>query len=144
MDFQFELDQIDQFAGSFWKAVNGNRVFAFHGEMGAGKTTVIKALCQVKGIEDTVASPTFSIINEYSYVEGGQRKTMYHMDLYRLKDEEEASQAGVEDCIFSNAVCMVEWPEKAPYLFDEETVHVIVEPLSETRRRVTVNLPQRS
>ena len=65
---------------------------------------------------------------------------MYHIDLYRLKDEQEVIQAGVEDCVYSGLVCMVEWPEKAPDLFDEKTVHVFIKPISETQRDVTVHV----
>jgi tRNA threonylcarbamoyladenosine biosynthesis protein TsaE len=121
--------------------VKGKKVFAFHGEMGAGKTTIISALCHYNGTNDVTGSPTFSIINEYSYFENGEAKKIFHIDLYRLKDEEEVIQAGVEDCVYSGSVCMIEWPEKAPGLFDDETVHVFIEHVSATERKVEVKLP---
>ena len=111
------------------------RVFAFHGNMGAGKTTFIHALCDLKKVKDVVGSPTFSIINEYAYNENGEEKMIYHIDLYRLKDEEEAIRAGVEDCIFSDHDCFVEWPERIPGILPADTIHVNIELVdSETRR----------
>ena len=130
------IDDLEKFAEQFWAFSKGKKVFAFHGEMGAGKTTMISALCHYKGVEDITGSPTFSIINEYSYFENDGPKKIFHIDLYRLKDEQEVVQAGVEDCIYSESICMVEWPEKAPDLFDEETVHVFIEPVSDSERKV--------
>jgi len=135
MELKVTLDHLDEFAAQFWQAANGAKVFAFHGQMGAGKTTLISYLCHYKGTQDVTGSPTFSIINEYKLDEG---QKIYHIDLYRLKDEEEVIQAGVEDCVYSGAVCMIEWPEKAPHLFDEETVHVFIEAVSEKERRVVM------
>lgn len=120
----------------FWNSVRDARVIAFHGEMGSGKTTLIHALCDVLGVEDTVGSPTFSIINQYNYVEDGQRKKLYHLDLYRLKDEEEAHRAGVEDCLYSGDICLVEWPEKAPALFPPDTLHVYISITGPDSRRL--------
>jgi tRNA threonylcarbamoyladenosine biosynthesis protein TsaE len=143
MLFQITIDELNRFAEQFWSYVNDAKVFAFHGEMGAGKTTIISSLCHYKGTNDVTGSPTFSIINEYSYVEEGESKKIFHIDLYRLKDEEEVVQAGVEDCVYSGSVCMVEWPEKAPALFDEETVHVFIEASGEKERKVEIQLPVR-
>ncbi|HWI92013.1 MAG TPA: tRNA (adenosine(37)-N6)-threonylcarbamoyltransferase complex ATPase subunit type 1 TsaE [Flavisolibacter sp.] len=142
MLFEVSLDELPTFAQQFWNYIKKKKVFAFHGEMGAGKTTIIGALCHYKGVDDVTGSPTFSIINEYAYSEDGEPKKMFHIDLYRLKDEEEVMQAGVEDCVYSGSICMVEWAEKAPGLFDENTVHVYIEPLSATERKVEVKLPR--
>ena len=106
--------------------------------MGAGKTTTIAALCRSKGVKDSLSSPTFSIINEYSFVENGLAKKIFHIDLYRLNGEEEVQQTGVEDCVYSNEICFVEWPEKAPFLFDENTVHVVIKQSSEGVRLVSI------
>jgi tRNA threonylcarbamoyladenosine biosynthesis protein TsaE len=138
MLFYVSLDQLENFAEQFWKQVKNTKVFAFHGEMGAGKTTIISALCHYKGTKDVTGSPTFSIINEYSYSESKENKKIFHIDLYRLKDEEEVIQAGIEDCVYSGFICMVEWPEKAPDIFDDTTVHVFIEPISETERKVKI------
>ena len=132
---------MDDFATSFWNYVKDAKVFAFHGAMGAGKTTIIESLCKAKGVKDVMGSPTFSIINEYSYDENGVENIIYHIDLYRLKDEQEIIQAGVEDCIYSGAVCFVEWPEKAPFLFDDKTVQVYLEAINEEEREVKIDMP---
>jgi len=141
MQFHISFDELESFASKFWKHVNNSKIFAFHGEMGAGKTTIISKLCHYKGTNDVTGSPTFSIINEYDYMENGESKKIFHIDLYRLKDEEEVVQAGVEDCIYSGAICMVEWSEKAPGLFYEHAVHVFIEPVSETERKIFMELP---
>ena len=104
--------------------------------MGAGKTTFIHALCDAKGVKDRVSSPTFSLINEYEYDAGENqpKKKIYHIDLYRLRDEEEARQAGIEDCLDGGQICLVEWPEKAPDLFPPDTFHVTIEVIDEQTR----------
>ena len=142
MLFHISLNELEEFAATFWTAVKEEKLFAFHGEMGAGKTTIISALCRYKGIKDVAGSPTFSIINQYTYSENGESAKIFHIDLYRLKDAEEVVQAGVEDCIYSGSICMVEWPEKAPDLFDEKTVHVFIKTVSETERRVEITFPK--
>ena len=138
------LDGLQAFAEGFWKEAGNAKVFLFYGEMGAGKTTVIEAICAAKGVRERMGSPTFSIINQYSYPDNGTEKIIYHIDLYRLKDEEEIIQAGVEDCVYSGAVCMIEWPQKAPGLFDETAVKIFIEPLGETQRSIKMVFPQRS
>lgn len=126
MELQFSLDTIHEAAARFWQLVKNATVFAFHGDMGAGKTTFIHALCDAKGVKDVVGSPTFSIINEYEYDCEGTKKGLYHMDLYRIKDEEEALRTGVEDALLSGYICLVEWPEKAPGIFPDDTVQVSI------------------
>lgn len=136
MEFHFSLNNIKETATAFWKTAGDRKVIAFHGQMGAGKTTFIHALCDVKGVKDHVGSPTFSIINEYTYTENGMEKKLFHLDLYRLKDEEEAIRAGVEDCLFSDHTCLVEWPEKAPGIFPEDTLHVYIEVTGAVNRKL--------
>ena len=111
------------------------RVFLFYGEMGAGKTTFIKCLCASLGVEDTVSSPTFSIVNEYSYDTG----VVYHFDFYRLKDETEALDLGYEDYFYSGNYCFIEWPGKIPSLLPERYVKVVIEVESESRRLITAS-----
>ncbi len=106
--------------------------------MGAGKTTFIHALCEEKKVKDVISSPTFSIINEYVFGEYNTSGKIYHIDLYRLKDEEEARLAGVEDCLYSDHICLVEWPEKAPDLFPTDTLHVFIEALGSQTRLVRI------
>ncbi|MFN8264828.1 MAG: tRNA (adenosine(37)-N6)-threonylcarbamoyltransferase complex ATPase subunit type 1 TsaE [Chitinophagaceae bacterium] len=138
MTLQYTLDQITEAATKFWGQLGDYRVFAFYGQMGAGKTTFIHALCEVLKVKDVVSSPTFSIINEYATENG---KTVYHLDLYRLKDEEEALQAGVEDVLYSESVCLIEWPQKAEDLLPEHTVKVEIEILSEKERNMKLTIP---
>ncbi|MBD0349951.1 MAG: tRNA (adenosine(37)-N6)-threonylcarbamoyltransferase complex ATPase subunit type 1 TsaE [Flavisolibacter sp.] len=138
MEMVVTLGQLNVFADAFWNYVDGAKVFAVHGPMGAGKTTTIAALCHYKGVQDAVTSPTFSIINEYVYSEKGIEKKIIHIDLYRLNDAEEIIQAGVEDYIFSGAICFVEWPEKAPYLFDDQTIHLLIDLLDANIRKLKI------
>ena len=138
MDLIFTLAQINTAAGQFLQIAGDRMVFAFHGEMGSGKTTFIHALCDVKGVKETVGSPTFSIINEYVYNCEGTKRIIFHIDLYRLKDEAEAINAGVEDCLYSGNICFVEWPDKAPGLFDSNTMHVKISAGDSETRRISI------
>lgn len=139
MEIEFSLETIEAAARRFWKAADGrSTVIALHGQMGAGKTTFVHALCAEKGVNDIVGSPTFSIINEYRYKDDEGTKKIYHLDLYRLRDEEEAIQAGVEDCLYSGSICLVEWPERAPGIFPENTVHVYIDLVNISTRRLRI------
>jgi len=133
MDLCFRLADIGKAAAAFWREFPGQKVFAFHGGMGAGKTTFIHALCENRGVTDVVGSPTFSIINEYCYPAG----RIFHIDLYRLKDEEEALRAGVEDVLYSGDICLVEWPDRAPGIFPPEAVHIHVGIVDRDTRKIT-------
>jgi tRNA threonylcarbamoyladenosine biosynthesis protein TsaE len=119
MTIEYQLNDLPAMAARFWEQVGNCKVFAFHGVMGAGKTTTIAALCAAKGVTDSVSSPTFSLVNEYRYTEDGVLQPLYHMDLYRLKSLEEIMAAGIEETLASGAICFVEWPEKAPELFTD-------------------------
>jgi tRNA threonylcarbamoyladenosine biosynthesis protein TsaE len=134
VDFTYQLNEIKGAADWFWRATDDQKVIAFHGAMGSGKTTLIHALCEVKGVKDVIGSPTFSIINEYCFPGG----MIYHIDLYRLKDEQEATRAGVEDCLYSDHICFVEWPEKAPGIFPVDTIHVFIEVVDSETRRLSI------
>jgi tRNA threonylcarbamoyladenosine biosynthesis protein TsaE len=138
MDMIYTLEQLTQAAGAFWKMAEGARVIAFHGNMGSGKTTFIHALCDDRRVKDVVGSPTFSIINEYFFSENGKQKKIFHIDLYRLKDEQEAIQAGIEDCIYSDHICLIEWPEKIPSLLPDDSLHVFIEPLNAKTRKLRI------
>ena len=131
MDVSFSLETINEAAQTFLNITAGKKVIALHGEMGAGKTTFVHAVCDILQVKNSVSSPTFSIINEYTSAEG---KTIYHLDLYRLKDEQEALNAGVEDCFYSGNLCMVEWPEITPALFPEDTVHCYIKVTGDNER----------
>lgn len=138
MQVQVTLDKLDEFAEHFWNTIRGTKVFALHGPMGAGKTTIVTALCRQLGVQDALSSPTYSIINEYGFTQHGEMKKIYHIDLYRLKDDEEILQTGVEDAVLSGALCFIEWPQKAPYLFDESTVHLVIEPVDQNTRNIDI------
>jgi tRNA threonylcarbamoyladenosine biosynthesis protein TsaE len=134
MEWTFTLSGIDQMARVFWESFPDKKIYAFQGNMGAGKTSFIRALCAAKNVKETVGSPTFSIINEYSSPTG----VIYHLDLYRLKDEEEAIRAGVEDCLYSGETCLVEWPDRAPGIFPKETLGIFLEMLDPNTRKIRV------
>lgn len=134
MQVEFTLDTIREAARQLWEWAGERRVLAFHGPMGAGKTTFIHALCDELKVSSTVGSPTFSIINEYQYP-GGQ---LYHLDLYRLRDEEEAIRAGVEDCLYSGRICLVEWPERAEGIFPDDTLHIALSVLTPSTRLLQI------
>lgn len=112
----------------------GQRVFAFYGKMGAGKTTFIQLICKVLGTTDNVTSPTFAIINEYSSETAG---AIYHFDFYRIKDIEEAFDLGYEDYFYSGNYCLIEWPEKVESLLPEEYVEVNIEVLEDDSRHIS-------
>ena len=137
MDVLFTLPQIQTAAVTFLREVKNHNVIAFHGEMGAGKTTFVHAVCDELGVQNAVSSPTFSIINEYTTAAG---KTIYHLDLYRLKSAEEAINAGVEDCFYSGNLCLVEWPEIAPSIFPENTLHAHIQIKGNNQRLLQINL----
>ncbi len=133
MEKHFSISEINNTAKDFLLATAGFTVYAFHGNIGAGKTTFIHALCEALNVNDIISSPTFSIINEYKTKDA---QTIYHIDLYRLKNEEEAINAGVEECLYSGDLCFVEWPEIAPGIFPDETLHVQISTIDEELRKI--------
>lgn len=138
MEWTFSKENINEVANDLWKQIKDGKVVAFHGQMGAGKTTFIHALCDVKGVKDAVGSPTFSIINEYQYDCEGTKRMIFHIDLYRLNSEEEIFRAGVEDCLNSGYTCFVEWPEKAPGIFPDDTLHAYIELIDDKTRALKI------
>lgn len=139
MEIVFGYDEIETAAKKFLQIARGHKVFAFSGDLGAGKTTFIKALCKEMVVNETVTSPTYSIIQEYNTKDGN---IIYHIDLYRIKNKEEAMDAGIEDCLYSNEICMVEWPEKAAKIFPKETVYGKFEIIEGDKRKLMVKLPR--
>jgi tRNA threonylcarbamoyladenosine biosynthesis protein TsaE len=137
MELIYSLDDIETAAKEFIKFTNGYSVVAFHGNLGAGKTTFIKAVCNQLGVEEKVSSPTFSIINQYTTGKG----SVFHIDLYRIKDIEEAIDAGVEECIYSGEMCFIEWPEKVFSILPDDTVNVFIEPIDNSKRKLLYKLP---
>ena len=137
MEVIFKLDEIKAAAQQVLTFIAGRTVLAIHGDMGAGKTTFTHAFCEAIGVRDNISSPTFSIINQYKTPDG---KLIYHMDLYRLKNAEEAISSGVEDCLFSGNACLVEWPEIAPSIFPDDTVHLYITAINNNTRKIIVEL----
>ena len=115
------LELIREAAREFIQHIGEHRVFAFYGEMGAGKTTFIKAICEELGVEDVITSPTFAIVNEYSLPDGD---CIYHFDFYRIKKLEEVYDMGFEDYFYSGALCFIEWPELIEEVLPEDAVKV--------------------
>ena len=115
------LELIREAAREFIQHIGEHRVFAFYGEMGAGKTTFIKAICEELGVEDVITSPTFAIVNEYSLADGD---CIYHFDFYRIKKLEEVYDMGFEDYFYSGALCFIEWPELIEEVLPEDAVKV--------------------
>ena len=124
MEFHISsTEQINQVAQQFIAAMGGHKLFAFYGEMGVGKTTFIKALCDELGVIDVVNSPTFAIANDYETALGDH---IYHFDFYRLKTPQEALDFGVEDYFYSGHICFMEWPEQIGTLLPTESVRVAI------------------
>ena len=126
MQITYNLNNIEDAARGFWLHVQGYRVITFNGGLGAGKTTFTRALCSYLGVKDAVSSPTFSLINEYVFEDNeGKPVTIYHSDWYRINDEDEAINAGIEDMLQrKDAYCIIEWAERAPGLLPEHFLEV--------------------
>lgn len=136
---EFSIQNIHSVAKQAWEQYQHYKVWAFDAAMGTGKTTFVHALCDVLGVTDAVGSPTFSIINQYQLADG---RTLYHLDLYRINDEEEAIRAGIEEVLYSGEYCMVEWPEKIPTLMPDNVLTVHLETVNELKRRITITIPK--
>lgn len=128
------LDTIHEAAKEFIKGMEDGKVFAFYGKMGAGKTTFIKALCEVLGVKDVITSPTFAIINEYT---DGNDNPIYHFDFYRIKKLEEVYDMGYEDYFYSGNLCLLEWPELVEDVLPENVIKVTIEEQPDGSRLLT-------
>lgn len=134
------LDEIDNAAHRFVELMGDETVYAFYGDMGAGKTTFINALSKALGVEnDATGSPSFSIINEYR--SDVTAELIYHFDLYRLENIEEAFDIGVEDYFDSGALCLLEWPERIEDILPDDTVKVEIRVMEDDSRELTVKKP---
>lgn len=134
MNIIFTLDQIQETAEQILNS-NPNKIILFNGEMGVGKTTLIKQLCKTLGVHDATSSPTFSLVNEYE-IAGG--KKVYHFDFYRIKQETEALDMGVDDYLYSGNWCFIEWSEKIANLLPEEYSTINIDLLEDGKRELTL------
>lgn len=129
------INNIDAAAQEFVKHMGDGKVFAFYGKMGAGKTTFIKAICECLGVEDTVTSPTFAIVNEYE--SNKVDYPIYHFDFYRIKKLEEVYDMGYEDYFYGGGVCFIEWPELIEDLLPESAIRVDIKENEDGTRTVS-------
>ncbi len=123
-------------AEALLESLDGRTVVALRGEMGAGKTTLIRAVAEALGVEDQVTSPTFALVNQY---EGAGGERLFHFDFYRIDDVREAYDLGYEEYFYSGDLCFVEWPEKIEALLPEEVVEVRITVDSPTARSFEIN-----
>ena len=132
------IQSLEAVARQFWSAISEHRVIAFYGSMGAGKTTFITALCKVLGVEDTVNSPTFTLVNEYEAADG---MPVWHFDFYRIERPEEALDIGLEEYLYGDGLCLIEWPENIEPLLPEDCLKVYLEVVGAEQRRLSFELP---
>ena len=128
------LSDLPGIAQQIVSCAGNTRIFLFYGDMGAGKTTLIKSLCGALGSTDVITSPTFSIVNEYA----GPNK-IYHFDFYRLKNQNEALDIGCEEYFYSGSYCFIEWPEKTADLLPDNYVRIAVEVKEDNSRKITID-----
>ena len=128
------IEQLPEVVGKFIETMDDRTVYAFRGEMGAGKTTFIKAVCEQLGVKDAVTSPTFAIVNEYASDFG----PVYHFDFYRIKNLGEVMDLGFDDYAYSGNFCLMEWPELIEDLLPDNTVNVHIAETSNGMRTVTI------
>jgi tRNA threonylcarbamoyladenosine biosynthesis protein TsaE len=134
MELIYRLENIDTAAEAVLSVAGDKKILAFSGNLGAGKTTLINAICRRLGVKGMVSSPTFSIINEYDTDWG----SIYHIDLYRCQNEEEAIRAGVEECLYSGRLCLVEWPARAEGIFPDSTLRLLLSETADLTRKIVI------
>lgn len=132
MNKNYSLNELTAIAQEIVKNAQ-NKVLLFNGDMGVGKTTLIKEICKVLGVNDVANSPTFSLVNEYKT---NANETVYHFDFYRIEEEEEAYDMGVEDYLYSNNWCLIEWPENVKNLLPLDAVEINIMLLDDGQRNI--------
>ena len=130
------LDDLTRAANELIKTFDTKKIIAFYGKMGAGKTTLIKTICEIINVENVVSSPTFSIVNEYHTSTG---ETIYHFDFYRINKIEEAYDFGYEEYFYSGNYCFIEWPEKIETLLPDDSLFLTIEEQGDGTRLVSIN-----
>ena len=134
MTFEYSgLEAIKSAADQIIKFAGDHKIWLFEGDMGAGKTTMIKAICEVMGVADNISSPTFSLVNVYLDKRGEE---LYHFDFYRIKEEMEAVDIGADEYFYSNCYCFIEWPEKIPSLIPSKNLKISIKLVNENDRKI--------
>jgi tRNA threonylcarbamoyladenosine biosynthesis protein TsaE len=131
----YDIAAIDTIAEKIISAVKHKRVWCFYGEMGAGKTTLIKQICEKLGVTSDMTSPSFGIINEYKT---NKNDTIFHFDFYRIKNESEALDLGIYEYLDSGKYCFLEWPENIDSLLDDDYLKIYIKLVDETKRQITL------
>jgi tRNA threonylcarbamoyladenosine biosynthesis protein TsaE len=129
------IEEIHDTAKKFVKKIGDKKIFAFNGKMGAGKTTFIKAICEVMGVKETINSPTFSIVNEYEAADGS---IIYHFDCYRINKIQEALDLGAEEYLYSGNLCFIEWSENIAPLLPDTLVNVDIHEIENKKREIII------
>ena len=135
MELIYTINQIQETAKAVVNAMKNNQLFAFYGQMGAGKTTLIKAICRQLGVQEEVNSPTFAIVNEYE----GTHQTIYHFDFYRINRPEEALDFGLYDYFDSGNPCLMEWPECIEPLLPNDTIKIEIKVIDNNTRQIKMD-----
>lgn len=130
-----DLTELGAIAGEMLDVAKDYKVWLFEGSLGAGKTTLVKALCRALGVLDTVSSPSFSLINEYATAKG---EAVYHFDFYRVTTEMEAVDIGADEYFYSGNLCFIEWPSKIPSLIPDRYLKITINLVSENHRKITL------
>lgn len=123
-------EDLPSLAAEILKSYSDKKIFCLHGDLGAGKTSLIREFCKALDVQDNTGSPTFSLINEYHTIRGDK---VYHLDLYRLKNKEELMDLGIEEYLYSGKLCFVEWPELMESMLPNNAVHIYIEPAADRR-----------
>ena len=136
MTIRYTLSELPKVASELIKVLK-SPIWLFYGEMGSGKTTLIREILHQLDVKDNIQSPTFSLVNEYL---GQEDKTIYHFDFYRIENEEEAYDIGIEDYFYSDNLCLIEWPEKIPNLLPDNSVEIHIIVVDNQTRSLTINI----
>jgi tRNA threonylcarbamoyladenosine biosynthesis protein TsaE len=134
MNKNYSLENLSEIASTITTSVK-NKTLLFYGEMGVGKTTLIKEICKDLGVLDNISSPTFSLVNEY---QTSENKKIFHFDFYRIQDEEEALDMGIEEYFDNNDWCLIEWPENIENLLPLDAVEIHLSVLEDGKRNIEI------